>query len=220
MVLWPLARVLAIWFPYSVVRRAPLPKGPFVAAINHFSLLDPPVAGLALRRPVRFLALDEIWGVHPALDTVLTLFDSIPVSRTDRRPLGALRAALRHLDAGRPIGVFPEGRRVAAWGEVPLKTGAAWLAVRASVPVVPVAIWGSRHAMPTDRLRIRRAPIRVVVGLPIDPKPHLEQPSSVETLNESIRSALDRELRLLEAAYPSANEGLSRRPLELPDQPE
>lgn len=202
MLLWPLARVLAAWFPYSVVRRAPLPKGPFVAVANHVSSLDPPIAGLALRRPVRFLALDEIWGVHPALDAVLTIFDSIPVTRSDRPALGALRAALRHLESGRPIGVFPEGRRVAAWGEVPLKTGAAWLAARASVPVVPVAIWGSQHAMPMDGMRVRRAPIRVVVGAPTDPNPSMEHPDPVAALNESIRSALDRELRRLEAAYP------------------
>ena len=207
MALWPLARVLAAWFPYAVVRRAPLPKGPFVAVINHFSLLDPPIAGLAMRRPVRFLALDEIWGVHRALDAVLVLFDSIPVSRSDRQALGALRAALRHLESGRPIGVFPEGRRVAVWGEIPLKTGAAWLAVRASVPVVPVAIWGSQHAMPMDGMRIRRAPIRVVVGLPIDPEPFLEQSDPVVTLNDSIRSALDRELRRLEVAYPGRPAG-------------
>jgi len=199
--LWPLARVLAAWFPYSVVRKARLPKGPFVAVINHFSLLDPPIAGLAIRRPVRFLALDEIWGVHRALDAVLMLFDSIPVSRSDRQAVGALRAALRHLESGHPIGVFPEGRRVAVWGEMPLKTGAAWLAIRASVPVVPVAIWGSQHAMPMDGMRIRRAPIRVVVGLPIDPEPFLEQSDPLVTLNESIRSALDRELRRLEATH-------------------
>lgn len=196
-----MARVLAAWFPYSVVRKARLPKGPFVAVINHFSLLDPPIAGLAIRRPVRFLALDEIWGVHRALDAVLMLFDSIPVSRSDRQAVGALRAALRHLESGHPIGVFPEGRRVAVWGEMPLKTGAAWLAIRASVPVVPVAIWGSQHAMPMDGMRIRRAPIRVVVGLPIDPEPFLEQSDPLVTLNESIRSALDRELRRLEATH-------------------
>ena len=202
MLLWPLARVLAAWFPYSVVRRAPLPKGPFVAVVNHVSSLDPPIAGLALRRPVRFLALDELWGVHPALDAVLTIFDSIPVPRSDGRALGALRAALRHLESGRPIGVFPEGRRVAAWGEVPLKTGAAWLAVRASVPVVPVAIWGSQHAMPMDGRRVRRAPIRVVVGAPTDPRPFMERPDPVAALNESIRSALDQGLRRLGEAYP------------------
>ena len=202
MLLWPMARVVAAWFPYSVVRRARLPKGPFVAVINHFSLLDPPVAGLALRRPVRFLALDEIWGVNTALDAVLTLFDSIPVARSDGQALGALRTALRHLESGRPIVVFPEGRRVAAWGEVPLKTGAAWLALRASVPAVPVAIWGSQHAMPMDGMRVRRAPIRVVVGAPIDPKPFMERSDPVPSLNESIRSALDQELRRLGEAYP------------------
>ena len=203
---WPLARVLAVWFPYSVVRRAPLPEGPFVAAINHFSSLDPPVAGLALRRPVRFLTVDEVWGVYPALDVVLNLFDAIPVSRTRRRAFAALTEAIRHLRSGRPIGVFVEGARVENWGDRPLKGGAAWLAVRAAVPVVPVAIWGSQHAMSMNEMKIRRAPIRVVVAEPIDPAPFLNQPDPVPTLNAAIHSALDQEIRTLERTHPARGE--------------
>ena len=206
MVVWPLARVLAVWFPYSVVRTAPLPEGPFVAAINHFSSLDPPVAGLALRRPVRFLTVDEVWGVYPALDVVLNLFDAIPVSRTRRRAFAALTEAIRHLRSGHPIGVFVEGTRVENWGDRPLKGGAAWLAIRAAVPVVPVAIWGSQHAMSMDEMKIRRAPIRVVVGAPIDPAPFLEQPDPVPSLNAAIHTALDHEIRLLERTHPRRGE--------------
>lgn len=179
-----------------------------MAAVNHFSSLDPPVAGLALRRPVRFLAVDEVWGVYPALDVVLKLFDAIPVSRTTRRAFAALTEAIRHLESGHPIGVFAEGARVANWGDRPLKAGAAWLAVRAAVPVVPVAIWGSQHAMSMDEMKVRRAPIRVVVGEPIHPGPFMAQPDPVAALSGAIHSALDQEIRLLERTHPA------RRPRE------
>ena len=194
---WPVARVLAAWFPYSAVERCPTPAGPYVAAINHLSHLDPPIAGLALRRPVRFLALDELWGNAVILDWIFKLFGAIPFPREGPYPVGGLKEALRHLAAGGIVGVFPEGRRVSNWGEAPVTRGAAWLAMRARVPVVPVAVWGTQHAMPLDTLRIRRAPIRVVVGCPIEPARFEGEPDRVGAITDAISSALDREIRSL-----------------------
>ena len=100
-VLWtlcrPPARVLAAWFPYSALQRCPNPTGPYLAVINHLSHLDPPMVGLALRRPVRFLALDELWGHATILDLIFNLFGAIPFPREGRYPVRALKAALRHL---------------------------------------------------------------------------------------------------------------------------
>ena len=98
--------------------------------------------------------------------------------------------------------MFPEGRRVRRWGDAPFNKVAAWLATRASVPVVPVAVWGTQHAMPLDTMRIRRAPIRVVVGCPIDPTGFADRPDPVGALTDAVRSVLDHELRLLAATYP------------------
>ena len=194
---WPPARMLAAWFPYSVVRRCSLPAGPYVAAINHLSHLDPPMAGLALRRPVRFLALDELWGNSRILDGILHLFGAIPLPREGRYPVRALKAALRHLEAGGAVGVFPEGRRVRRWGDAPLAGVAAWLAIRVGVPLVPVVVWGTQRAMPLDTMRIRRAPIRVVVGWPIEPSEFPGGPDPVGALTDTIASVLDHEIRQL-----------------------
>lgn len=194
---WPVARVLAVWFPYSAVRRCPPPKGPYLAVINHFSHLDPPLAGLAIRRPVRFLALDELWGNSAVLDAIFRVFGAVPLPREGRYPTGPLKAALRHLASGGIVGVFPEGRRVRRWGDSPLNRGAAWLALRAGVPAVPVVVWGSQHAMPADTMRISRAPIRVVVGCAIEPAGFVDRPDPVGALTEALRSALDHEIGLL-----------------------
>lgn len=203
-VLWtlcrPPARLLATWFPFSSVRRCPTPAGAYVAVINHFSHLDPPIAGLALRRPVRFLALDELWGNSAILDRVLDLFDAIPVPREGRYPIRPLKQAIRHLECGGIIGVFPEGRRVRSWGNTPLTKGAAWLAIKADVPLVPVAIWGTQHAMQGDTIRIRRAPVRVVVGCPIFPSRFADVPGKVQVLTRAVAADLDREVRALAAA--------------------
>ena len=184
-----------MWFPYSALRRCPVPSGPYVAVINHLSHLDPPMAGLALRGPIRFLALDELWQYSRLLRMTFRIFGVIPIAREGRYPLRALGSALRCLKAGESVGLFPEGRRVRSWGEEPLSRGAAWLATRAGVPVIPVAIWGTQNAMSIDNMRIRRAPVRVVVGCPIHPDGFVECDDPVGALTESVRNALDRELR-------------------------
>lgn len=194
---WPPARLLATLFPYSSVKRCATPSGAYVAVINHLSHLDPPVAGLALRRPVRYLALDELWGNSAILDRILNVFRAIPFPREGRYPIGALKQALRHLDAGGIIGVFPEGRRVRNWGDAPVTRGAAWLAVKANVPLVPVAIWGTQHAMPLDTMRIHRSPVRVVVGCPIEPARFAGRRDAVQALTRAVAEDLDREIRTL-----------------------
>ena len=194
---WLPARLLAIWFPYSSVQRCATPVGAYVAVINHLSHLDPPVAGLAIRRPVRFLALDELWGNSAILDRILDAFEAIPFPREGRYPIGALKQAVRHLESGGIIGVFPEGRRVRTWGDAPVTRGAAWLAVKADVPLVPVAIWGTQHAMPFDTMRLRRAPVRVVVGCPIEPAQFAECADRVQALTRAVTEDLDREIRAL-----------------------
>ncbi|MCY4368902.1 MAG: lysophospholipid acyltransferase family protein [bacterium] len=194
---WLPARLLATWFPYSSFKLCATPAGAYVAVINHLSHLDPPVAGLALRRPVRYLALDELWGNSAILDRILDAFEAIPFPREGRYPIGALKQAIRHLESGGIIGVFPEGRRVHNWGDAPVTRGAAWLAVKADVPLVPVAIWGTQHAMPLDTMRLHRAPIRVAVGCPIAPGEFAECQDKVRALTRAVTEELDRQIRTL-----------------------
>ena len=157
-----------------IERDAPPPEGAFVLAANHFSFLDPPLLAAAFPHPIRFMALDELRGNYRLLDLALDTWGVIYVSRQSRS-IGAVRTALSHLDEGGPVGVFPEGRRVATWGEVPLKRGAAWLAIRAGVPLVPAAVTGSEHAMGLDN-RFGRGRLRVHVGAPMRPDPSVPDP--------------------------------------------
>lgn len=165
-----------------------------VAAVNHFSFLDPLIAGLALRRPVRFLALDELWGQSRLLDGTLAAFGAIPLPREKRVPVRAMRAAIGHLRAGGAAGVFPEGRRTAAWGESPFRPGAAWLALRTGAPVVPVALWGTQNVMPLSG-RVRRGPVRAVVCPAVHPARFLDHPQPRSALTEAVRAAMEAEIR-------------------------
>ena len=145
-----------------------MPEPPFVVAANHYSHLDPPVIGAVMGMPIRYLALDELADANRFLAGVLPTFGAIPVPRVGL-PIGALRVALSRLAAGEVVGVFPEAYRVEHWGDRPVKRGAAWLAIRAGVPLIPVVVTGTGQTLGIDN-RLSRSPIRVVIGPAMSPE--------------------------------------------------
>ena len=154
------------FFGLKVERQAPLPRPPFVVAANHYSHFDAPLIGGVLDVPVRFLVVADLFGENRLLDWFVLTGGSIPLPR-NRLPLSALRTALDCLERGQVVGVFPEGTRVTHWGTLPPKRGAAWLAARAGVPLVPVAVIGTGKVLGLDN-RLHRGRIRVVVGAPLE----------------------------------------------------
>lgn len=171
-VLWRVApRVLRAvgkaLFSLQVEQEAHPPNPPFVVAANHYSHFDSPAIGAALDLPVRYLALENIFGVSRLLDWLIIGFGAIPTPR-DRRPVGAVRTALAALGEGEVVGVFPEGTRVSHWGTLSPKRGAGWLATTAGVPLLPVAVVGSGRVLGLEN-RLRRGPIRVVIGEALQP---------------------------------------------------
>lgn len=141
------------------------PSPPYVVAGNHPSAIDPVLVGMVHRRPVLFLAVDELYGKHRMLDWALRTFGAVSLPRRGV-PLSAMRAALAHLAEGGVVGVFPEGTRVPRWGEGTPRPGAAWLAVRTGVPLVPVAISGSHHVFTMEN-RFGAGRLRMAVGPPL-----------------------------------------------------
>jgi 1-acyl-sn-glycerol-3-phosphate acyltransferase len=157
------------YFPFTYSGEERVPAGPLVVAANHFSHLDPVIVGLAVGRPIRYLAVDELYGNSWFFDGLTFWLGAIPMSRT-RAPLGALRLAIAELEAGGTVGLYPEGVRVWRWGERTPKPGAAWLARWVGVPLLPVAVAGSEEAMGRGSGgRISRRPMHVAVCEPIFP---------------------------------------------------
>lgn len=163
-------------------------------AANHFSHVDPVAVALAIGRPFRYLAVDELFGRSRFFDALTLWLGAIPTSRT-RPPLGALRLALAELAAGRDIGVFPEGVRVWHWGEAPPKRGAAWLAHRAGVPLLPVSVAGTDRVMGRGGGGITRAPVTVTVGEAILPADHAAAPDPVGAMLAEWHRRIDAALR-------------------------
>lgn len=193
-VLGPFRFIGGRFFPFTCEGRVQVPAGPVVVAANHLSHLDPVMVAMAVDRPIRFLAVDELYGRSAFFDRLTLWLGAIPLPRS-RAPLGALRLALAELAAGGTVGVYPEGMRVWAWDESRPKRGAAWLARRAGVPLLPVAVAGSEEALGRGTTRVSRRPIHVVVCEAIDPADFAGAPDPVGAITAEWRGRVDRALQ-------------------------
>ena len=171
-------------FRMKVIGRERLPVGPTIVAPNHYSFLDPPLIGMGLRRPIRFLATHDLWGRHRVLDALINLFGAVPL-RSEGRPVRALRTALQHLGAGGTVGIFPEGRRVEDFGTEVARLGAAWLSVRSAAPLVPVYIHGSERSLSHRHPPFRFIPVALLVGTPLHPAEFGEGRAAVAGLTDA-----------------------------------
>ncbi len=146
-----------------------LPRtGPAVLVSNHVSWLDPIILPLVLPRKPGFLAMEELWRM-PVVSLVMRSYGrlAIPLHR-GAFDATALKRALEALKNGALLIVFPEGG-ISPDGRVqPFHRGAALLASRTGAPIVPVAIAGSRDALPLGGFVPRLRPITIRIGTPID----------------------------------------------------
>jgi len=161
-------------FRIEVFGRENLPAtGGFVLAPGgHRSILDTPAVSLAGPRVLRYMGAENYFKI-PGLGWFLRAMGGFPVERaaTDRQ---ALRLAEWVLNNGEPLAVFPEGTRQQGPLIQPLKEGAAFLACRTGVPIVPVGIGGTERAMPKGAKFIRPRKVTMVIGAPIRPVPRAE----------------------------------------------
>ncbi|OGO71834.1 MAG: hypothetical protein A3H36_08590 [Chloroflexi bacterium RIFCSPLOWO2_02_FULL_71_16] len=165
--LWRLGFPLVRWvattlLPITAVGRENLPRsGGYMLVANHVSWQDPFWIEFALGVRIRYMTKTEIFR-YPIVGWVIRAIGNFPVRRgeSDRQ---ALETALRVLEAGQPLGYFPEGTRNKAGRLRRAKPGVAFLARRSGKPLVPVAITGSAAA----GIRIPpRADMLVRVGRP------------------------------------------------------
>ncbi len=147
--------------------RVPATGGFVLAPGGHRSIIDTGVIAGVTHRMLRYMGAERYFEV-PGLGWFLRSVGGFPVERdvTDR---AALRLAQGLLEAGEPLVVFPEGTRFSGPTVEPLKEGAAFLACRAGVPIVPVGIGGAERAWPKGGRFIRPSKMALVVGEPIYP---------------------------------------------------
>jgi 1-acyl-sn-glycerol-3-phosphate acyltransferase len=142
-------------------------SGPYVVAPVHRSNIDTPLVAMVTPRRLRFMGKDSLWKHQPAA-WFLSALGGFPVHRgsADRE---ALRRCIEVIERGEPLVIFPEGTRREGSDVQPLFDGAAYIAGRTGVPIIPVGIGGSQRAMPRGSKGLRPAKIHLVVGPAIAP---------------------------------------------------
>jgi len=139
-----------------------------IVAANHESFVDILVLLARLPMQVRFLAKRGVFAV-PILGWSIRAAGFIPVDRGDRtRGAATMEAALARLKKGRSLVVFPEETRTRTGELSEFKKGAALLAIRSGLPILPVGIAGTRRVLAAGRWLMRPGPVVVAIGDPIE----------------------------------------------------
>jgi 1-acyl-sn-glycerol-3-phosphate acyltransferase len=185
--------LLKVAFRVRVVGKERVPKqGAYIVAPSHRSILDIPFAAFITGRTVRFLAKDDLFSTPIGR----RLFDALGAVEVERGTAdrGALRVLEQVLAGGSPVAVFPEGTRHSGPEIAELYAGAAYLAIKLGVPIVPVGIGGSEHILPKGKLLPRIHRVAVSVGHPIvPPEPDGRSRRAAATkLTEELRTELQR----------------------------
>lgn len=125
-------------------------SGPLLIVPNHVMFADPVLVSIPIRRPVYYMAWDALFDV-PGLSWLIRRLRAFPVEIESADPK-ATREAVRLLQAGEAVMIFPEGGRSPDGRLQRFKPGAFRLACSLDVPILPVTIVGGHDAWPPGRV--------------------------------------------------------------------
>jgi 1-acyl-sn-glycerol-3-phosphate acyltransferase len=203
--------LVGFWFNWRLEGLEHIPEeGPLLLACNHISYFDPLAHGYMLlkahRRP-RFLTKSELYG-NPFMRRLLEGAHQIRVERGtgSQEPLERARRALKD---GEAVVIYPEATITRNPDSTPMqgKTGIARLALASEVPVLPIAVWGSRHVWQRDGARSLKfgRPIWLKAGVPMDFSEYegrRDDPQTLRTVTDAIMDELTRLVNDLRSRYP------------------
>lgn len=174
-----------LYLSFKFYHREKIPRqGGYIIASNHLSNLDPMLVGIASGRHLSFVAKSSLFK-NPFINFFLYQFGAFPIKR-GAFDAQAIKEALRRLDKGYGIVMFPQGTRSENLESTQVKAGVGFLAVKAQVPVVPVLVVGSDKAMPKGVKGIRRAKVSVIFGDPIK----VDQKSDYQQIANQVHAAI------------------------------
>lgn len=201
---WLNTAYCSAWHRLVLLNEPPLPEaGPALLVANHTSGVDNFLIQAGCRRVLGFMIAREFHEV-PWVRPMSRLLRCIPVKR-DGRDLSAMRDALRALESGRVLPLFPEGKITPKSGREfgPGKPGAAFLALRSGVPVIPAYLRGTPETRTVWEALVTPSRARVLFGPAIDladlrrddpPTERARIAEATERLMTAIRSLRDESL--------------------------
>src|SRR5437016_5138608 len=139
----------------------------YIFMSNHVSNLDPPLMLPLIPRRTSVMAKKELFDI-PLLGKTMRMGSLVPVDRKNRDAgISAVRAAAEVIRQGINMTIYVEGGRSFDGKLIPFKKGPFYLAVECGVPVVPVTVVGTIHAMPKGRFAIKPSDVKVIFHDPI-----------------------------------------------------
>jgi 1-acyl-sn-glycerol-3-phosphate acyltransferase len=187
---WSVLIMRTIRSPVNVVGLDKLDTSrPYVYAVNHASALDIPVLYAYLPFQFRIAFKKELLS-YPIVGWHLKRSGQICINQQNpSAAIRAIRAALKTLEGGIPLVIFPEGGRTPDGDIKPFLGGTFFLAIKAQVDVVPVALAGTFELLPMDTYHIKCRPVEMRVGAPISTIGYTKK--DMEKLSERVQAAME-----------------------------
>ena len=165
---WAAAMLRCAFSPVRIVGAEKLRNYPVaVYASNHLSYMDTPALFAKLPFQFRILAKQSLWKV-PFVGWYLRRSGQVPIdSGSSRSAVGGLLRGVAALKAGMPLVLFPEGSRSPDGHMQAVHSGCAFMALKAGVPLVPLALIGTYELLPIHVYSLRPRPLMIIAGDPI-----------------------------------------------------
>jgi 1-acyl-sn-glycerol-3-phosphate acyltransferase len=187
--LWARGCLWGAWSRVTIVGAANLRKHKVaVYASNHTSYMDTPIIFATLPFQFRILAKKSLWG-WPFIGWYLQRSGQMPIDTDNpHATLSSLGGGVKALRSGMPLFVFPEGGRTAKGRLQPFLSGAAYLAIRAQVPLVPLALRGGYDLLPIHTRHLYPCKLTLHVGEPIETRGMTVR--QIDELTEQLRERI------------------------------
>ena len=201
-ILWLLANAVGrLLFGYRVEGRTHIPaRGGVLIAANHASYVDIPFVGASVRRRMWFLGRQDLF--FPALRPVLQWLGWIPI-RQDRLDREGFERAVRLIQDGRIVVIYPEGTRTQDGALKRGKPGIGVIVAETGCAVIPAHLSGTREVLPPGAKWMSLHPVRVRFGAPIDFAEAAQRSSGKEFYQYVSRTVMSRIAELGRVAPPA-----------------
>ncbi len=178
--------VFSFFFKIKVSGAENIPKeGGFILASNHLSYLDPAVLAIACPREVNFMAKEELFKI-PLFSNLIRVLGAFPVKR-NTADISALKQAMKRVNAGSGLLLFPEGSRKEGSTDLEPHAGIGFLAAKINAFVIPAFIRGTDIAMPKGAKVIKPSKVSVIFGKQISIERDMPYKEIAQRIMDNIR---------------------------------